>query len=337
MQSGHVCGDNIDLIDGKPTGSIRISFGYLSSIEDSNRFLKFLEECFIEMPINNDNNLRETDVEVEKASIPKLHRILLYPVKSCKAFEVKSWPMGPRGLLYDRKWMIVNESGLCLSLKQEPNLYNIRPRICLENKVLILECEDMNSLTLPLDYDISDNPVVSTSICQSRVCGDKVNAIDCGDEASLWLTKVLGRSVRLIMQRDDSKRSSRIKSSNDQQHSLSLANTGQILLISSTSASVLHNFLQAKTKQQSTITSISTVDSLCDRFRANLIIQGSQPFDEDTWKSIMIRQCLLTITNPCTRCHIICIDPNNKMVNKDPLKALMELRGKKVRCFKYEI
>jgi molybdenum cofactor sulfurtransferase len=28
--AGHVCGDNVDLIDGKPTGSIRISFGYFS-------------------------------------------------------------------------------------------------------------------------------------------------------------------------------------------------------------------------------------------------------------------------------------------------------------------
>lgn len=326
------------MIDGRPTGSIRISFGYLSSIDDSDRFLNFLEECFIETPINNDskiditgNNSKEIDMGVPKVSIPKLQRILLYPVKSCKAFEVNSWPMGPRGLLYDRKWMIVNESGICLSLKQEPNMYNVKPRISLENKILILECDDMDSLILPLNYDASDNYAVSASICQSRVCGDRVNAIDCGDEASLWFSKVLGRSVRLIMQRDDSNRSARTKStSHDRQHSLSLANTGQILLISSTSASVLHNILQLKAKQQSTIPSISTVESLCDRFRANLIIQGGQPFDEDTWKSIKIRECLLSITGPCTRCHIICIDPSNKMINKDPLKALMELRGKKV-------
>ncbi|OXB66330.1 hypothetical protein ASZ78_003721 [Callipepla squamata] len=42
LQAGHVCGDDIDLIDGRPTGSVRISFGYMSSFEDAQTFLKFI-------------------------------------------------------------------------------------------------------------------------------------------------------------------------------------------------------------------------------------------------------------------------------------------------------
>ncbi|NWW89163.1 MOCOS sulfurase, partial [Rhynochetos jubatus] len=42
LQAGHVCGDNIDLVDGHPTGSVRISFGYMSSFEDAQNFLKFI-------------------------------------------------------------------------------------------------------------------------------------------------------------------------------------------------------------------------------------------------------------------------------------------------------
>ena len=30
-QSGHVCGDDIDVVNGKATGSIRVSFGYYST------------------------------------------------------------------------------------------------------------------------------------------------------------------------------------------------------------------------------------------------------------------------------------------------------------------
>ena len=30
-EAGHVCGDDIDVVDGKATGSIRISFGYYST------------------------------------------------------------------------------------------------------------------------------------------------------------------------------------------------------------------------------------------------------------------------------------------------------------------
>ena len=35
MQEGHVCWDDHDVIHGKPTGAVRVSFGYMSTFEDS--------------------------------------------------------------------------------------------------------------------------------------------------------------------------------------------------------------------------------------------------------------------------------------------------------------
>jgi molybdenum cofactor sulfurtransferase len=34
-QAGHVCWDDNDVINGKPTGAVRISFGYMSTYEDA--------------------------------------------------------------------------------------------------------------------------------------------------------------------------------------------------------------------------------------------------------------------------------------------------------------
>ncbi|CAC5406878.1 ABA3 [Mytilus coruscus] len=48
FEAGHVCGDDKDLINGKPTGSVRISFGYMSTIEDAQYCLKFICDCFME-------------------------------------------------------------------------------------------------------------------------------------------------------------------------------------------------------------------------------------------------------------------------------------------------
>ena len=48
LSAGHVCGDDVDLIEGKPTGSVRISFGYMSNFADAKTFLTFLHECFLE-------------------------------------------------------------------------------------------------------------------------------------------------------------------------------------------------------------------------------------------------------------------------------------------------
>ncbi|XP_033624449.1 molybdenum cofactor sulfurase-like [Asterias rubens] len=48
FQAGHVCGDEMDLINGRPTGSVRISFGYMSTLADAETFLNFIAECFVE-------------------------------------------------------------------------------------------------------------------------------------------------------------------------------------------------------------------------------------------------------------------------------------------------
>lgn len=54
FKAGHVCGDSIDLVDGQPTGSVRVSFGYMSTFEDCQKFLNFVAECFVEKPVTMD-------------------------------------------------------------------------------------------------------------------------------------------------------------------------------------------------------------------------------------------------------------------------------------------
>ncbi|KAF0713563.1 molybdenum cofactor sulfurase 3 [Aphis craccivora] len=43
---GHVCGDHIDLIDNRPTGSVRVSFGYPSGESDADTLYNLLVEQF---------------------------------------------------------------------------------------------------------------------------------------------------------------------------------------------------------------------------------------------------------------------------------------------------
>lgn len=76
-----------------------------------------------------------------------LKYIFLYPVKSCGAFAPpKSWKVSNSGLEYDRKWMIVNSNGSCLSQKQNPNMCLVRPVIDLEQTTLELSFPGKNNL-----------------------------------------------------------------------------------------------------------------------------------------------------------------------------------------------
>ena len=57
----------------------------------------------------------------------------------------KMWAIGSRGLLYDREWLIVNSSGVPLTQKREPRLCQLKPRIDVSNRRLVLSMEGKRS------------------------------------------------------------------------------------------------------------------------------------------------------------------------------------------------
>lgn len=44
IEAGHICWDDKDILHGKPTGAVRVSFGYMSTYEDA-KVLLFLLSC----------------------------------------------------------------------------------------------------------------------------------------------------------------------------------------------------------------------------------------------------------------------------------------------------
>lgn len=83
FKAGHECGDNMDLIDGRPTGAVRVSFGYMSTWQDAEAFVCFIQKCFVQsIPPSVNKSMSSSQPRT-------VQRILLYPIKSCAAFEVR--------------------------------------------------------------------------------------------------------------------------------------------------------------------------------------------------------------------------------------------------------
>nr|XP_005586916.1 PREDICTED: molybdenum cofactor sulfurase isoform X1 [Macaca fascicularis] len=68
FQAGHVCGDNMDLIDGQPTGSVRISFGYMSTLDDVQAFLRFIIDTRLHS--SGDWPVSQTHADTREAGAP---------------------------------------------------------------------------------------------------------------------------------------------------------------------------------------------------------------------------------------------------------------------------
>ncbi|XP_019341286.1 molybdenum cofactor sulfurase isoform X2 [Alligator mississippiensis] len=391
LQAGHMCGDDIDIIDGRPTGSVRISFGYMSTFEDAQNFLKFIIATQLskadmkfpfqptptktvteseESPMQNDqtschnadvlsmktiiadsgpwNNSSamlkttrwqppETELERTRAAVSEqavpvhsssnkpiiVTNICLYPIKSCSAFEVTQWPVGNQGLLYDRNWMLVNQNGVCITQKQEPRLCLIHPSIDLKQKIMVIKTEGMDPIAIPLEENLEKE----TQICQSKVCAHRVQTYDCGERIADWFSEFLGRQCHLIRQSSDFKGNATQKHVKGQAPSatlsLSLVNEAQYLLINTASILYLKEQIIARLEEP------LETEQMIQRFRANIVINTVEPFEEEEWAEISIGALHFQVVGLCNRCQIICIDQKSGERNKEFLQSLSNARGRK--------
>ncbi|ONK65783.1 uncharacterized protein A4U43_C06F930, partial [Asparagus officinalis] len=94
--AGHVCWDDNDILNGKPTGAVRVSFSNMSTFEDAEKFLKFVVSSFVVKPnLSRDAYPFETQLFTGRQFVGGVHlkSITIYPVKSCAGFSVQSWPL----------------------------------------------------------------------------------------------------------------------------------------------------------------------------------------------------------------------------------------------------
>ena len=64
-----------------------------------------------------------------------------------------------------------------------------------------------------------------------------------------------------------------------------------------------------------------------NRFRPNLVVINTEPYEEDTWKIIKIGDCELQIVKPCSRCVLTTVDQETGEISgKEPLRTLASYR-----------
>lgn len=151
--------------------------------------------------------------------------------------------------------------------------------------------------TMDISLNGSPKNTINGTVCQSRVCGHKVQGIDCGSEVSEWLSSALGLpNLRLIRQNDNGNRKKDIfhnikfKDSvfsyitafcfaENNKTELSFASQAQYLVINKASVSWLSDKISDIGFQK---------DTIIHRFRGNMILSGCEAFEETKWKHVYI-------------------------------------------------
>lgn len=356
LAAGHACGDDMDLVDGAPTGTVRVSFGYMSTVRDADALLRFVARDFVESEAPDPALQRLAGIPTSVKSgyhgpapsgvggTARLSEIAVFPIKSCGSFRVQSWGIGPTGLAYDRCWLIIDAHGSCLTQKQVPRMTLIHPTIRLGAGELVLSAEGRSPIAVPLDVQAdAPNGAQAPRVCPAKVCADKVEGIDCGDEVANWLAQVLSRPCRLVRQRVDTPRRCKLDagaakpggggdggggagrstgSASSLSSALSFANESQFLLTSHTSMAELNS------KQPPGVPATPI-----DRFRGNLVVEGGRAFQEDSWGVIMIGRQAFQVLGPCQRCQMVCVDQATSERTAEPLVTLAKTRRFQGRTF----
>ncbi|XP_021306239.1 molybdenum cofactor sulfurase isoform X2 [Sorghum bicolor] len=333
FEAGHVCWDDNDIINGKPTGAVRISFGYMSTYEDAEEFLKFLQSSFVSKPVglkngymvNTDTFNLVDDWRQQAISDIRLKSITIYPVKSCQGFSVQSWPLTTGGLKYDREWLLQGSGGEVLTQKKVPELSSICTLIDLELGKLFLEspkCKDKLQICL-----LENLTLLSAEV---DVYGQRYEVQSYGDKVNSWFSGAIGRPCTFVRCSSSKYRSCTINGRRDRlcrdtRSKLSFVNEGQLLLVSEDSISDLNSRLSSSNGngKQGVL-----VDAM--RFRPNIVVYGSTPYNEDNWKRLHIGDAYFTSMGGCNRCQMINLYQSSGQVikSKEPLATLASYRRK---------
>jgi hypothetical protein len=240
----------------------------------------------------------------------KLTGINVFPIKSVAGLSLDHARLEKKGFAWDRRWMLVDEQGTFISQRSDPKLTRIQIKYNQQDRDLILTDRrgQQESIRLPLMTP------EATETITVQIWDDQCKALRMEKIYDNWFSEVLGRSCRLVFMPDAVQRpvNQNYARPGDQ---VSFADGFPYLLTSESSLADLNEKLDHPVGMQ--------------RFRANLIISGNDPWSEDSWKQFSIGQVRFRSLKPCPRCTLITVDPQTGEKGVEPLKTLSTFRKEK--------
>ena len=239
----------------------------------------------------------------------KLSGLFLYPVKSLRGFAVDSARLDDLGLVGDRRFLVIDESGKFLTQRALPRMALIATALAADT--LTLSAAGAGSVSVPRAPQ-PEAPLRSVSVWKSQ----GLLAEDCGDEAARWLGAFLGVTCRLvrigpkfirpILKPDVAGPGDRVM----------FADAFPFLAISEASLADLNDRLAERGEAPVPM----------DRFRPNLVLSGTGAYAEDGWPRFQIGAVTFRAGGNCARCIITTTDQATAERGKEPLRTLATYR-----------
>ncbi|MFF4224496.1 MOSC domain-containing protein [Streptomyces abikoensis] len=239
-----------------------------------------------------------------------LSSVHFYPVKSMAGCAPGEAAVEPWGLAGDRRWMVVDPEHRMITQRQEPRLALAAAEPLPGGGVrLTAPGAEPLEVAVPAPADGPGGTVVA------EIFRDKVEAVPAGGAAAAWLTAFLGTGARLLHMDDPARRRPVDPDYARPGETVSFAD-GYPLLVTTTASLRELNSLIARGDR-------ATEGPLpMDRFRPNMVVDGTAPWAEDAWRRVRIGEVTFRAVKPCARCVVTTTDQRTAERGKEPLRTL---------------
>jgi uncharacterized protein YcbX len=248
----------------------------------------------------------------------RLLQLNVHPLKSGAIRTIPTTTVLLRGLADDRSWMLVDGDGRLVSAREAPRLFTVVADAPTTDPTvaagLRLRAPGMPDLEVPVP-DGEDIDV--------RLFSLDLRARPAGSEADTWLRTVLGRDdVRLVWCHDPSRRRLQPGFSEPGDHT-AFADAFPVTIASLASLRRLDDWIAERALELGE----EPRDPLpVERFRANLIVDGDEPFAEDGWSRVVVGEVAFRVGKPVARCVMTTIDTATLTTSKEPTRTLARHR-----------
>jgi uncharacterized protein YcbX len=199
--------------------------------------------------------------------------------------------------------MLVDQNGVFITQRTRKELTRFEVRITA-NGLGVKDRETKSEFTVKPEEFVST--LAKVEIWEDEVLNTLMNL-----EASRWFSQILSEQVRLVKINPANNRRTKPKHHTKYSQITSFADSLPILLCGTASFKAVeedygpYNWL---------------------RFRPNIIVNTTTPFEEDFWDTISINDVEFENKKRCARCNLIMLDPETALVDKEFLGKLSRYR-----------
>lgn len=229
----------------------------------------------------------------------KIASLTQYPIKACGGMALERAEIDESGLRGDRLLFLIDEQGKALGQEDLPRMALIHSSL-VGTRLKVFAPE-----RAPLELSVSERGESRTT----QHWHDTAPAIDQGDEAAHWFSGFLGTACRLMASGELHERVAPEK----YRHIFPAAQrrftaVAPILLTSKASLADLNGRIAKPIRM--------------NRFRPNLVVEGSAVFHEEWWARIRIGDLELVRVATSERCAVTQVNQENAERGVEPIRTL---------------